>query len=570
MTFSLFKILFSNMVSFDDVIANFKKGPKGIAKNLLIFLLFVYCFGVFGLLYVNTMLNMYNGLVAAGKTYIMPVAAVFVALVITFFFGFLSVATNYCTGSGEEQLLAMPLSAKQIFTAKFWISVVSDSIFGVLLLAVAAIIYGAKEGLFTKPGFYVGFIVSALTLCLVSIAIIFGLFVIILTFIPALRKKNIMQGVASFLVIIFAGFGGMIGSATGANVSSDALNLGNLLVNSSVGRLAETKAMQIFGNGLAGNWLSILVMAALSAFVIFVIVPLLAPLYIKTLNGFTDVKTKKIDAIEAEKVLKTELKSNSIFKTVFTRDIKTVLREPAFFANGPLLILILPLIMIVPVMFTLVSQGENLKVLGESLEYILHIESFKTTGTYYFSIGLSAFVTFMGNGTSLAATSFSREGKSLYDLKAMPIKNSTIVLAKFLHAFMYVIVGDITIIIFAVIIFAALGIPAEIIVLIPCFLRMILLSAVISVALIVGEMFLDTANPKLNWENPIAAVKQNVNSIISVFITLSVIIIFALLAFLILPQNDIGYAILVGVFIVIAVPLSLGYLKYAEKRLNTI
>lgn len=570
MTFSLFKILFSNMVSFDDVIANFKKGPKGIAKNLLIFLLFVYCFGVFGLLYVNTMLNMYNGLVAAGKTYIMPVAAVFVALVITFFFGFLSVATNYCTGSGEEQLLAMPLSAKQIFTAKFWISVVSDSIFGVLLLAVAAIIYGAKEGLFTKPGFYVGFIVSALTLCLVSIAVIFGLFVIILTFVPALRKKNIMQGVASFLVIIFAGFGGMIGSATGANVSSDALNLGNLLVNSSVGRLAETKAMQIFGNGLAGNWLSILVMAALSAFVIFVIVPLLAPLYIKTLNGFTDVKTKKIDAIEAEKVLKTELKSNSIFKTVFTRDIKTVLREPAFFANGPLLILILPLIMIVPVMFTLVSQGENLKVLGESLEYILHIESFKTTGTYYFSIGLSAFVTFMGNGTSLAATSFSREGKSLYDLKAMPIKNSTIVLAKFLHAFMYVIVGDITIIIFAVIIFAALGISAEIIVLIPCFLRMILLSAVISVALIVGEMFLDTANPKLNWENPIAAVKQNVNSIISVFITLSVIIIFALLAFLILPQNDIGYAILVGVFIVIAVPLSLGYLKYAEKRLNTI
>ncbi|MCQ2589059.1 MAG: hypothetical protein MJ179_01415 [Treponema sp.] len=570
MTFSLFKILFSNMVSFDDVLANFKKGPKGIAKNLLIFLLFVYCFGVFGLLYVNTMLNMYNGLVAAGKTYIMPVAAVFVALVITFFFGFLSVATNYCTGSGEEQLLAMPLSAKQIFTAKFWISVVSDSIFGVLLLAVAAIIYGAKEGLFTKPGFYVGFIVSALTLCLVSIAVIFGLFVIILTFVPALRKKNIMQGVASFLVIIFAGFGGMIGSATGANVSSDALNLGNLLVNSSVGRLAETKAMQIFGNGLAGNWLSILVMAALSAFVIFVIVPLLAPLYIKTLNGFTDVKTKKIDAIEAEKVLKTELKSNSIFKTVFTRDIKTVLREPAFFANGPLLILILPLIMIVPVMFTLVSQGENLKVLGESLEYILHIESFKTTGTYYFSIGLSAFVTFMGNGTSLAATSFSREGKSLYDLKAMPIKNSTIVLAKFLHAFMYVIVGDITIIIFAIIIFAALGIPAEIIVLIPCFLRMILLSAVISVALIVGEMFLDTANPKLNWENPIAAVKQNVNSIISVFITLSVIIIFALLAFLILPQNDIGYAILVGVFIVIAVPLSLGYLKYAEKRLNTI
>ena len=140
--------------------------------------------------------------------------------------------------------------------------------------------------------------------------------------------------------------------------------------------------MQVFGNALAGNWLSILAMAAVCAVVIFGIVPLLAPLYIRTLNGFSDVKTKRIDSKEAEKMMKTEIKVNSVFKSLFYRDVKTVLREPAFFANGPLLVLILPVIMIVPIGFSLVSAGEGLKELGFAIRDFLHSDLYKTKGIY--------------------------------------------------------------------------------------------------------------------------------------------------------------------------------------------
>lgn len=570
MTFSLFKILFSNMVSFEDFFTNFKKGPKGIGKNLLIIILFLYCFGVFGFIYINTMLNLYSALAASGKTYIMPVTALMAGSVITFFFGFLSVATNYCTGAGEEQLLAMPLTAKQIFSAKFWISVVADSVFGVLLLAVASIIYGVKEGLLINPGFYIGFLVSALTVCVVSIAVIFGLLIIILTLIPALRKKSILQGVASFLVIILAAGGGMIGSITGSSVESNAINMGELIINSSIGQFAETKAMQLFGNALSGNWISILIMAAVCVFVIFVIVPLLSPLYIKTLNGFSDVKTKKIDSKEVEKVLHTEIKANSIFKTVFIRDVRTVLREPSFFANGPLLVLLLPIIMIFPLAITFMQSGENLKELGGFIKEYLTNEDLMVTIGYYITLALSAFVIFMGNSTSLASTAFSREGKSLYDLKAMPIDNKIIVYAKFLHVFIYVIIADIVLILFACGIFAGLGIADTIPVLIPCFIKMIILSGLASVVLIVSEMFIDTVNPKLNWENPIAAFKQNVNSMISLFVTISVVAIYVLVGIFVVPSNTIGFLILSGIFLVIAIPLSIIYIKYASKRISTI
>lgn len=570
MTFSLFKILYSNMASFGEFIANFKKGPKGIAKNLLILILFLYCVGVFGFIYINTMVNLYNALEASGKTYIMPVSAMFIAFMITFFFGFLSVATNYCTGAGEEQLLSLPLTAKQIFSAKFWIAVVADSVFGVVLLAVASIIYGIKKGLFTKPGFYVGFLVSSLTLCVISIAVIFAALILVLTLIPSLRKKNFLQGIASFFVILFAAGGGMIGSMTGASIESETLDIGALIVNSSVGKVAETKAMQVFGNALAGNWLSILAMAAVCAVVIFGIVPLLAPLYIRTLNGFSDVKTKRIDSKEAEKMMKTEIKVNSVFKSLFYRDVKTVLREPAFFANGPLLVLILPVIMIVPIGFSLVSAGEGLKELGFAIRDFLHSDLYKTQGIYYISLALSGFIIFMGNGTSIASTSFSREGKSIYDLKALPVRNELIVLAKFAHAFVYIIVSNIIIDLIACVVFGVIGIADEIAVLTPCFLRILVLSSLVSLVLIFTEMFIDTANPKLNWENPIAAFKQNVNSIIAVFVTMTVTAIFVVLGVFLLPKNTIGFFIMCAIFLLIAAPLGTVYFKYATKRISTI
>ena len=176
----------------------------------------------------------------------------------------------------------------------------------------------------------------------------------------------------------------------------------------------------------------------------------------------------------------------------------------------------------------------------------------------------------MGNGTSIASTSFSREGKSIYDLKALPVRNELIVLAKFAHAFVYIIVSNIIIDLIACVVFGVIGIADEIAVLTPCFLRILVLSSLVSLVLIFTEMFIDTANPKLNWENPIAAFKQNVNSIIAVFVTMTVTAIFVVLGVFLLPKNTIGFFIMCAIFLLIAAPLGTVYFKYATKRISTI
>ena len=93
MTFKLFKIFISNLYSFSEFNEGFKKGPKGIAKNILFIILGVYLFGVMGLMLVLFTINQYSVLEMAGQTYLFPGIALFFAMLLIFNFGFISVAS---------------------------------------------------------------------------------------------------------------------------------------------------------------------------------------------------------------------------------------------------------------------------------------------------------------------------------------------------------------------------------------------------------------------------------------------------------------------------------------------
>ncbi|MBR6342157.1 MAG: hypothetical protein IKR64_09645, partial [Treponema sp.] len=112
MILPLFKILASHFFSFGTFFEGFKKGVKGILKNILVIVLILYFIVVAGGMYIAVMNSVGNGLVNSGDIEKMPVMIVFAAFCLVLFFGFISAATNYYTGCGEEQFLAMPLTPK--------------------------------------------------------------------------------------------------------------------------------------------------------------------------------------------------------------------------------------------------------------------------------------------------------------------------------------------------------------------------------------------------------------------------------------------------------------------------
>ena len=93
-----------------------------------------------------------------------------------------------------------------------------------------------------------------------------------------------------------------------------------------------------------------------------------------------------------------------------------------------------------------------------------------------------------------------------------------------------------------------------------------IITLLVSLVLIFTEMFIDTVNPKLQWENPPAAFKQNINAVVSSFISMGVVGLFIVLM-IFLPKTALGMLLIGVIFAVIAAPLGFLYFRYAVKRI---
>lgn len=564
----LFKILASNNFSIGTFFEGFKKGIKGILKNILIIILILYFIVVAGGMYITVMNLLGNGLVNSGDIEKMPVVIIFAAFCLVLFFGFISAATNYYTGSGEEQFLSMPLKPLDIFGAKAGVTAITDASLGAVVVIVGSVIYGMKAGLLTKPLFYVGMLLTTCAIVSICLFLIYTLMILALLICPKLRKRNILTGLATVLVFVFVCCYSFLSSQLSMMLD---LNEGAAAPLVQTIRLWVNKVpfLMIFADAISGKILPMLLMLAMSLVFIFGIVPLFAPLYIKTLNGFSDIKSKKISKQKAQDVINKNVKTNSVFSTLFTRDLRTMFREPSFFANGPLMLIILPVIMLLSggISFFMASK-ENLSAVMNQLQLIfLQIEPEEMISIkHYTTLIFAAIAIFMGNCTNVASTSFSREGKAMYDLKAMPIECDTIVLVKFWHAFMYCIIAVVIIAIYFVAGVLLLGFPLTAGEVVSIIIKAGIIALLVSLVLIFTEMFIDTVNPKLQWENPTAAFKQNVNAVVSSFISMGLVGIFVVMM-IFLPKNTLGMLTIGGVFAVIAAPLGFLYFRYAVKRI---
>ena len=398
MIFKLYKILSQGTFNFSGLAGDFKKGPKGIIKNILLILLAIYLLAVMVCMYTIYMIGAYKYLAGNGMQDFMPFISMMVALMVIMFFGFTSVASSYYTGTGEEFLMSLPLSAKQFFGAKFAVSFVSDAVFGVGMFAISSIVYGYNEGLLTNPLFYLGFIVAALAFSVTAVFVIYLLFILVLYFVPALRKRKVMTIVATALLIVFCMFYGFMNSSVSMSFSNPQFlndNLGKAIDKlNSIG--SGLPIFMYISGALKGKIIPILILAALGSLVLFVLVPLFANLYIKTLNGFSDVKTKKISSEKAEEVINKDVRSFSVFHALFWRDVRNVLREPAFFSNGPLFVFLFPVILCISFVIGFISSGNNIGELVTATQKKLLDVSPETLSSvkYFLALGGAAFTIF--------------------------------------------------------------------------------------------------------------------------------------------------------------------------------
>ena len=486
-----------------------KLDGKKISKLVGMTVLVLFLLANLGVMFVGLNLGLYESLASVGMQGMLLLNAVVMATVMTLIIGFLTSLSTYYLNDMELQLLAMPIKPRALFAAKFTAVYVSEAIFSLFFILSAMVIFGIKEQ--PHPLMYLWGTLAAFLVPIPALAACYFLQV------PLLSVARFLKNRQTILLV-----GGVLGLAMGLGF--------NLYYQTMFSRLATDPAW--IAQNMAGPeslvaqagrawppaylaWkamsqpasaqaaLSLLGMAAFCLSFLAAAVVVLSGAYAKSLVGFNEVRLRRLGARTGE-YLDRNLRRGHAFGTLVLREVRMMNREPMYLLNGPFIIVLMPVI------FGIMLAAQKDAFLSDP--DMAGLLALLQSGGGAVIAGLAG--AFLGSGTSITCTAVSRDAKALPYIKSLPIKAGRYFLAKLAHGLIFGVFGAVA---GVGLLTWALGLGASDA---TAGLAMALgLSALVNMA----GLWLDTANPRLKWDNPMAALKQNPNSVIMILGTMGLI-----------------------------------------------
>lgn len=435
------------------------------------------------------------------------------ASTIIFLFGIAGVMSIFYFNNDIEWILPLPIKASHIVIGKFLTLLVYEYI--ILSVIIPAIIaYGVLSG--GGILYYITALIVYLTLPVIPIAYGVILSFILMRFTNLSKYKDAFK-VVTGLIGLFLGLGiNLLGQkvGNGAMTIENAQDIeaifgqGSLLDKmNTVFINAKVSAYALTESGTAKGFINLGLLVLIISLVMVVLYVLAEKVYIKGVVGLSEASsTKKKLTSEEQKNL---IKQNSALKAWIMREIKILFRTPSYIINC-ISTLILPiLIFVIP---TISTGTEGIYQIGKFINGMDN--KLIIVGMYM------AFLAFSVSANSIAATSISREGRELLIIKYLPTDTKVKLLAK-------VVVGVLLSSVTNLICVLALAVfKADIYVIL---LSLLMGEVVITLISIIG-VIVDSYSPKLYWENEQQAVKNNLNSLkvmgISIVVGLLGLVIF--------------------------------------------
>jgi len=490
-------------------------GGKAAAKRTLkavgIALLAALVVGDVLVLFVTMDLAMYEALKPAGLQGLLVLNATTTASCIVFLLGFITALSTYCMSQAETSILALPVKPRHLLGAKMIIVYLSEFAMAFLLVGAAAAIYGIKEG--PSAGFYVAALVAALAAPLVPLAASYLILVPIMSAVRLLRNKNAIMLIGGLVGVAFAVLFNVYIQSASVRLGDPAWMLAHVAgPDAIVARIGTAYPpsyfawMSMTSGGLRGALYALAELglglgAAAGAAL------LLGPAYATSLLDFGERMLKRLTSASA--FIDRAFRRRGVRRALFLREWRLMNREPVYFLNGPGIILLMPVIMAVMVLVQREAIAQMLGSLGGFRE---------GPGPL---LAAAAFGAFLGSSTSIACTALSRDAKALPYIKALPVDYASYMNAKFHHALAYSALGS-------GIGGIGLGLVAGLGAL-QCLGAFALALAFSAFADIAG-LWLDAVNPRLSWDTPTAALKQNPNAVIAILGTMGLIAALGLLS----------------------------------------
>ena len=485
---------------------------KALGIGLAVLLALVELVG----LYTYLLAKIYQGASEAGMPEILLTQAAVLAGIFILFFGVFYILGTLFLAKDIELLSALPIKSGHLFLSKFILVLTGEYIPAFLLMLPPVIIYGIGEA--KGPLYYLIALICILFLPIVPL-IVSSLLSLLLMGVVSRGKRRDLLTMAGGLVLIIIVIAGQFFLAS--RLPEDPVKLMELLLSSSremvafTGRVFPpavwiTEALARSGGESLMNLLYLLA-ASLGALVL--VYALASRIY---RNGaVASLETQKHGVTK-----KVSYASGSQWLSFFKTEWRTLLRTPIYALNSLLLIFIGPLLMALPLF------GGNLAA-DPDVKFLFDLINDTRNEGMLILIFAGIFTAFNAMNPAISST-FSREGTCFWILKSLPVSIENQIKGKLLAGYSISFLGAFLMALMALIAFRLS--PLTI-------LAAVILSALALYSICAVCLAIDFLRPKLVWNSPTEAIKQNMNVVLGMVAGLLFVFLAGLLGYLLLKAS---------------------------------
>lgn len=490
---SLTKVMLKN--SFNKNSLSNNKKSKG--KIILYFILAIYIVGIFGILSYNLIVPLKQ----------INQEAIFLSLfvicmsVLILFQSIITGINVFYYSKDIEFILPLPLKPYEILISKLNVVLITEYITEFIFAIPVIVVYGIVTG--AGVLFYISSIAFLLLLPIIPLLISSLVVMVIMSFSKISKNKDRFQVIATFIAIILSLL--LQFAFTGTEDLTEQQMAEKIYEANGLVEIVENYFITLkpMINGMTENNTIIAIVEfikVLSITLIMYIIYLIIgqKLYFKGIVGSSskgNTKAKKID-------ISKDITKSKISRTYVIKEIRTLLRNPIFFIQC-----VLPSVLMPIIFFVCFLAGINAE---QSLEIQKELSSIDLNNIYAVIV-ITLIVQFFSMLIYVSSTAISRDGKNAIFMKYIPISLYKQIIYKAMPNFILVMLSTTLVLIVSLILVKIQIIPLIFSIII-CILTGIIHSYL--------GILIDLRRPKLEWDTEYAVVKQNMNLIWPLVISL--------------------------------------------------
>ncbi|NLC95332.1 MAG: hypothetical protein GX676_06560 [Bacilli bacterium] len=497
------KFLLKQNLSLNYLLYKTKHDKKARTMFIVLFIVILMCLPSYFTI-LRSVVGIFEGFHKLNMESLFIVMAIFISLLTIIIFGIFQFIGYFYFSNDIKLLTPLPIKPRNYLLSKFLFIYLIELIVNLLLVFTFFVIYGIKLNVTIYQ--WLGIIISFLLMPIVPLVIV-GFITVLLMSLTNITKNRDTLRIMGYTIILVLTFIFQITVYQNLIPSSpeEQFDLLERLAENSQYFLDKFALYypisKLISLSISGSFVEVILSIIGFLIISFIIIYLFSQFlqrvfinsYLKELDS--PLKKKKIREKQVEG-------SNNTAFAIAKIDFNTIIKVPIFMFNTVALLIIVPVVLIISTLFMQQSSA------GEVDQIVDLIQKYR----YLFWLGLTLALVILSTWIPIAPTSFSREGKTNWIMRTLPITARE-------HIFGRMIVPVITQTIFQLelVIMVWISLYSKGILdieniyygLIACGLALIL-----SMPLLLAGLYIDLSKPILDWDTPQRAIKQNMNVLI--------------------------------------------------------